>query len=81
MTTLMPQLHDWFCENVRTLRVGRGWTQTALGGKLDVSQSRVAEIEGGRFAPRIDLVERVAKVFRVPPKNLLENPKNLLNGA
>jgi transcriptional regulator with XRE-family HTH domain len=37
----------WIARNVRELRKERRWTQAELAKRLDLSQARLSEIEGG----------------------------------
>lgn len=72
----MPSvLHDNFCNNVRAARLAREMTQLQLSEILGVSRPYVAEIEGGRHVPSLDVVERFAKALGVKGEILLLPPK------
>jgi DNA-binding XRE family transcriptional regulator len=59
--------------NVFRLRNQRGMTQRELARALGVSQPRIAGIEGARTSARIDTVGRLAAVFGVEPRMLLNS--------
>lgn len=52
-------------ERLRRLRDERGWTQTELAQKVDVSQPTIAGVESGSQLPGTGLLGRLADLFRV----------------
>jgi len=48
---------------LRDLRVARGWTQTDLADKLDVSRQTVHAIEVGKYDPSLPLAFKIARLF------------------
>lgn len=51
------------------VRVLRGWrdvTQLYLAHKTDLSQSYIADLEGGRRTGTVDALKRIAKALNVP---------------
>jgi len=52
-------------QRLRTLREERGWTQTEVAKKADVSQPTIAGIESGAQLPGTGLLGRLADMFRV----------------
>lgn len=48
---------------VRALREDRGWSQTELAERLDVSRQTVHSIEKGKYSPSLPLAFRIAEVF------------------
>ena len=48
---------------LRQLRAEHGWSQAALGEKLDISRQSVNAIETGRYDPSLPLAFRIAKLF------------------
>ncbi|MGY1521205.1 helix-turn-helix transcriptional regulator [Luteimonas sp. A482] len=48
---------------VRELREARGWSQTQLGERLEVSRQTVNAIETGKYDPSLPLAFRIAAVF------------------
>lgn len=43
----------------------KGWTQTDLASKLGVSRSYIAEIESGKFIPKLSLLNRIAEILTI----------------
>ena len=68
---IKSRLHRYFIENVRARRVELGLTQAEVAAKMGISQSSYAEIESGRRTPTLEAVERVAKVMKSDPIELL----------
>jgi transcriptional regulator with XRE-family HTH domain len=50
---------------VRELRLGRGWTQRELASHLDLSQSRLSEIENGSGSFTAEQFLRILELFNV----------------
>lgn len=48
---------------LRELRTARGWSQAALGEKLDVSRQSIIAIESGRFDPSLPLAFRISRLL------------------
>lgn len=48
---------------LKVLRAERGWSQAALGEKLDVSRQSINAIEGGRYDPSLPLAFKIARLF------------------
>lgn len=48
---------------VRELREQRGWTQTRLGDRLEVSRQTINSIETGKYDPSLPLAFRIAREF------------------
>jgi putative transcriptional regulator len=46
-----------------TLREERGWTQTLLAARLDVSRQTVHALERGKYDPSLPLAFRIAALF------------------
>ena len=51
---------------LRELRADRGWSQSDLAARLEVSRQSVNAIETGRYDPSLPLAFRIAAVFSVP---------------
>ena len=51
---------------LRGLRVERGWTQKELAEMLGVSRQTIIAIERGKYAPSLPLAFRIARVLNQP---------------
>lgn len=49
---------------VRELRTEKGWTQSELAERLDVSRQTIHAIENGIYDPSLPLAFSIAKLFR-----------------
>ncbi len=58
-------------QNLKYLRKLRGWTQEEFANKLNIKRSLVGAYEEGRAAPRIDVLEIVADIFKLSLDELL----------
>lgn len=52
-------------ENIKVLRLSRGWTQQQLAEQLHLTRQAVSHYESGRTQPDIDTCRRVAEIFEV----------------
>lgn len=60
-------------ENVRRIRTERGLTQEQLGRRLgDWPQSRISELESGKFDRVLSAVDEVARALHVQPWKLIQ---------
>lgn len=48
---------------LKELRKGRGWTQTDLADRLEVSRQTVYALEHGRYDPSLKLAFRIGRLF------------------
>jgi putative transcriptional regulator len=48
---------------LRLLRAERGWSQSGLAERLDVSRQTIIAIETGRYDPSLPLAFRIARLF------------------
>lgn len=51
---------------VRELRLERGWTQSDLAGRLDVSRQTIYAIEAERYDPSLPLALAIGRLFKLP---------------
>jgi putative transcriptional regulator len=51
---------------LRVLRAERGWSQSDLAERLQVSRQSVNAIETGRYDPSLPLALRIARLFALP---------------
>ena len=52
-------------ENIKVLRLSRGWTQQQLAEQLHVTRQAVSHYESGRTQPDIDTCRRLSEIFQV----------------
>jgi transcriptional regulator with XRE-family HTH domain len=65
------------CINLKKIRKSKRITQKELADLTCISQNYISEIENGRKAPTIKLIERVANSLEICPLELMEcNCKN-----
>jgi transcriptional regulator with XRE-family HTH domain len=63
-------------QQVRALRVARGWSFEELAGRSGVSKGMLVQIEGARTNPSIGTLCRVADAFGVSIPRLLESQED-----
>ena len=61
-------------KNLRTVRLARGLSQTALGKKTQLSQAAVSYIESGQHDPKYSTILRIAVCLGVEPEELIGSP-------
>lgn len=57
-------------KRIKKERKDLGWTQEQLAEKVDISTVYVGFIEQGRYAPSLDVLQKIAKHLRIPIKDL-----------
>ena len=57
-------------DNIRSLRVGKGWTQVYMADRLQITAPFLAQIESGKRGMSLELVESVAELFEIPIASL-----------
>ena len=57
-------------DNIRTLRIGKGWTQVYLADRLQITAPFLAQIESGKRGMSLELIESVAELFEIPVASL-----------
>ncbi|MCH4223630.1 MAG: helix-turn-helix domain-containing protein [Alcaligenes faecalis] len=57
-------------ENVRRIRVGKGWSQESLSEKSDLHRTYISGVERGVRNPTIEIVEQIAFALGVPVTEL-----------
>ncbi len=61
------------CQNIRRVRLTRGWSQEATAERAGLSARHFQDLEAGRRPGlRLATIERIAKVLHVPVWQLLE---------
>jgi len=58
-------------EALRLVRVFHDLSQTALADRLGISKSYLSEIESGKKAVTLELLQKYAEVFNMPASSLL----------
>lgn len=58
---------------LKVLRAERGWSQSDLGERLEVSRQSVNAIETGKYDPSLPLAFRIAALFALPIEGIFSN--------
>lgn len=56
---------------LRLLRKSHDKSQTEMASELGVSKSLISQIEAGNRRPTLELIEKYAIAFKVPPSSIL----------
>jgi transcriptional regulator with XRE-family HTH domain len=64
-------------EALRMMRVYHDMTQTELADRLGISKSHLSEVERGKKAPTVALLEKYAKIFGVPVSSIMFFSENM----
>ncbi|HEY1551708.1 MAG TPA: helix-turn-helix transcriptional regulator [Kofleriaceae bacterium] len=75
MTPLNTQ-RKRIAERIRELRRSRQWTQAELAKQLELSQSRLSEIENGSGSLSAEQLLRVLALFNVGVESFVEKPND-----
>jgi transcriptional regulator with XRE-family HTH domain len=68
-------IREVFAANLRRLRHDRGLSQDDLAYEAEISRSYLSQIEKGTmFYASLKIIERLAKILRVEPAELLKAP-------
>ena len=67
----MPEIKG---PELRRHRVERGLAKSQLATECEISARYVAELEKGRYAPRIEVIYRLARALDVPAASLMQDP-------
>lgn len=59
-------------QNVRRLRLEKGWSQEAYAFEAGIHRTYVSEIERAKRNPTATIIEKLAKPLNVPPGRLLD---------
>lgn len=57
---------------ITELRQARGWSQSDLAQRLDVSRQTVNALERGRYDPSLPLAFRLAGLFALPIEQIFQ---------
>lgn len=58
-------------EALRLIRVFHDVKQNELADRFGISKSYLSEIESGKKAPSVEIIEKYAKEFRIPASSIL----------
>ena len=61
---------------LRDLRTERGWSQSDLADRLDVSRQTINAIETGRYDPSLPLAFKIARQFKLRIEDIFSADKN-----
>lgn len=56
---------------LRLIRVFHDLKQQDLADRLEISKSYLSEIENGRKTPSVEVIEKYAEVFDIPPSSIM----------
>ena len=59
--------------SLKLLRAERGWSQSVLGEKLDVSRQTINAIEKERYDPSLPLAFKIARLFELSIEQLFDD--------
>ncbi|MDQ3478767.1 MAG: helix-turn-helix transcriptional regulator [Pseudomonadota bacterium] len=66
---------------LKALRAERGWSQSDLGERLEVSRQSVNAIETGKYDPSLPLAFRIAELFGLAIEEIFVSPSRHSSGA
>ena len=53
-------------ENIKKIRLEKGWTQEQLGKLLNISQAMVAKYENNKRNPKLETLQKISTALDVP---------------
>lgn len=65
------RLREIFAQNLRRLRTERALSQEALADLAGIDRTYVSALERRKYSASLDTIERLAKVLKVDPHELL----------
>lgn len=66
----MGQIKKVLGDNIRRLRISKGWTQVYLADVLELTPSFFTLVESGQRGMSLDVIESTAELFNVPVASL-----------
>lgn len=66
----MGQIKKILGNNIRILRLSKGWTQGYLADVLDLTPSFLTLVESGQRGMSLEVVEKVSEIFGIPIASL-----------
>lgn len=64
---------------LRLIRVFHDLKQVELAARLGISKSHLSELESGRKTPTMEIIEKYAHEFKIPPSSILFFSEQLPN--
>jgi len=58
---------------LKLMRAEQGWSQAALGDKLDVSRQTINAIETGKYDPSLPLAFKLARLFKCAIEDIFDD--------
>lgn len=65
---------------LRLIRVFHDLKQQELADRLDISKSYLSEIENGKKIPSVEIIEKYAGVFSIPPSSIMFFAESVSDG-
>jgi len=65
-------LGERVARNVKRQRLARGWSQRDLANRIGVHRVYITQIEGATRGVSLEVLEQLAKAFRVKASTLLD---------
>lgn len=71
----MSDWHQAVASNIKALKDAHNWSQEILAEKAECSKSVIRDLETGKGSASVDMLEKIARAFRIDVSDLL-SPKN-----
>jgi len=68
-------------EALRLIRVFHDLSQTEAASQLEISKSYLSEIEKGKKAPSLEIIDKYSRVFEIPASSILFFSENIDRGG
>lgn len=65
---------------LRLIRVFHDLKQQDLADRLDISKSYLSEIENGKKIPSVEIIEKYARLFSIPPSSIMFFAESVSDG-
>ena len=67
--------------NLRELRLAKGWSQGELADRVEASRQTINAIEADKYDPSLPLAYRLAALFEKPVEEVFFNPFRPAGGS
>ena len=68
-------LREVLAINLRKQRAEKAWSQEELAHRADINRTYISDIERCRYSATVDMIDRLARAFKVEPAELLRRPE------